>query len=105
MHDDRQEVGKMSRAILLTGTSELEPTPSPLAAGPLSASLDRGQLRDIRWRGVEILRALSFLVRTPGWGTPAPENSGFVVEAQGERFQRRLTARSTAMPGNRSARG
>jgi len=76
----------MSRAILLTGTSEVEPTPSPLAAGPLSASLDRGQLRDIRWRGVEILRALSFLVRTPGWGTPAPEISGLVLEAQGERF-------------------
>jgi len=77
----------MSRAILLTGTSEREPAPSRLVAGPLSADLDRGQLRNIRWRGVEILRAVSFLVRTPGWGTPAPEISGLVVESPGERFR------------------
>ncbi len=76
----------MSRAILLMGTSELEPTPSPLAAGPLSASFDRGQLRHVRWRGVEILRALSFLVRTPGWGTPAPEISDLVLETEDARF-------------------
>jgi hypothetical protein len=76
----------MSRAFLLTGTEETEPAPTPLAAGPLTALFDRGALRDIRWRGVEILRGVSFLARTPGWGTPAPEILGLRVESDGARF-------------------
>jgi hypothetical protein len=76
----------MSRAVLLTGTCEIEPAPTPLAAGPLTAQFDRGALRNIRWRGVEILRGLSFLARTPGWGTPAPEISDLTVESNGRRF-------------------
>jgi D-apionolactonase len=76
----------MSRNVLLTGAEQEEPTPRRLVAGPFAALLDAGQLRTIRWRGVEIIRAVSFLVRTPGWGTPTPAISNLRVEAETQRF-------------------
>ena len=62
----------MSRDILLTGTAITEAPTRRLQAGALEAVFDAGALRWIRWNGVELLRAVMFLVRTPGWGTPAP---------------------------------
>ncbi|SHG53809.1 hypothetical protein SAMN02745157_4434 [Kaistia soli DSM 19436] len=76
----------MSRAIFLTGTASVEPPVQPLAAGPLSASYDRGALRWVRWHSREILRGLSFLVRTPGWGTPDAEISDLTIEQDDDFF-------------------
>ncbi|MQT14956.1 hypothetical protein [Segnochrobactrum spirostomi] len=83
----------MSRDIFLTGTSEREAPITPLSAGRLSASLLDGGLRWIRWDGVEVIRAITFLVRTPGWGTPAPEISGLAVESTPSRFRVAYAAR------------
>ncbi len=78
----------MSRDILLTGTPIIEAAVRPLRAGPLEAVFDAGALRWIRWNGVEVLRSITFLIRTPGWGTPpavitvldvAEEATGFSV--------------------------
>lgn len=55
----------------LTGTDEIEPPLRLLRAGLLTATLDGGSLRWVKWRGVEFLRGLGFLVRNAGWGTPA----------------------------------
>lgn len=62
----------MNRAVILTGTAQAEGPLRVLRAGPLEATLDNGGLRWIRWNGIEVLRGVMFLVRTPGWGTPAP---------------------------------
>jgi len=58
-----------SRAIALFGTDEPVTPPRVLRAGMLSAELEAGNLRYIRWNGEEVLRAISFIVRDPDWGT------------------------------------
>ncbi|HWJ75175.1 MAG TPA: hypothetical protein VNX29_18610 [Kaistia sp.] len=76
----------MSRDVLLTGTSIVEAPFRSLRAGALEAEFDSGALRWIRWKGVEVLRSIAFLVRTPGWGTAAPDISGLEIEERPERF-------------------
>ena len=58
-----------SRAIMLFGTEQAVPPPKMLRAGPLTVELEHGNLRYIRYRGVEVLRAISFLVRDRNWAT------------------------------------
>ncbi|MCF3640250.1 hypothetical protein LXM94_09735 [Rhizobium sp. TRM95111] len=59
----------VSADFLLYGTDEREPEAKPLRAGALSVDLIAGNLRTIRFRDVEVLRAVSFLVRDRDWGT------------------------------------
>ena len=56
----------------LYGSEEPPSAPRTLAAGPLQVLLDGGNLRSIRYGGVEILRGVYFLVRDTSWGTYAP---------------------------------
>jgi hypothetical protein len=56
-------------------------------AGPLSVDLEAGQLRYIRWHGVEVLRAVSFLVRDEYWGTFVTEIAGLSVEERAGYFE------------------
>jgi hypothetical protein len=58
-----------SRAIRLFGTEQPVAAPKTLRAGPLSVELENGNLRYIRYRGIEVLRAVSFLVRDRNWAT------------------------------------
>lgn len=58
-----------SRAIKLFGTKEKLHPLRVLVAGDISAVLDNGSLRYIRYQGVEVLRAISFLVRNKNWAT------------------------------------
>ena len=76
----------MSRAVFLTGTSAIEAPKQTLSATSLSAEFDKGSLRWIRWHGVEVLRAVSFLVRTPGWGTPEPQISELDIQQSDDAF-------------------
>jgi hypothetical protein len=61
-----------ARALCLFGTDE-PPPPRLLNADPLSAELEDGQLRHLRFHGVEVLRGIAFLVRDPHWATLHPE--------------------------------
>ncbi len=79
---------KASRAIKLFGTEVPEGKRRELAAGPITTTFDNGALRYIRYRGVEVLRGIAYLLRDKNWGTYAPliENlkikqgkAGFVV--------------------------
>nr|MBA3326459.1 hypothetical protein [Paracoccaceae bacterium] len=73
-----------SRGIALYGTDEEVPASRILRAGALSATLEAGNLRHIRWGGEEVLRAVSFIVRDRDWGTYAPQISHLdVSEADG----------------------
>jgi len=60
------------RAVKLCGTELVDPGPRLLRAGPLSIELVDGVLRYLRFGGVEVLRAVAFLVRDENWGTLAP---------------------------------
>ena len=61
-----------SPLIKTTGTLEIDTIGKTLVAGALSVEFDNGNLRYIRLNGVEVLRALSFLVRDENWGTYTP---------------------------------
>ncbi|GAB5509304.1 MAG: hypothetical protein Rhims3KO_07050 [Hyphomicrobiales bacterium] len=81
-----------SRAIALYGRQEEVSPPRVLRAGKLSAELEAGNLRYIRWDGEEVLRAVSFIVRDRDWGTYAPEISNLIVEENAETFKVSLNA-------------
>ncbi len=75
-----------SRDIALYGTDEQVPPPRNLRAGMLTAELEAGNLRYIRWNDAEVLRAVSFIVRDRDWGTWAPVISDLKVAEDRERF-------------------
>jgi D-apionolactonase len=75
-----------SPAVMLTGTDQEVEPPRLLAAGKLTAELEAGNLRYIRYDGIEMIRAVSFIVRDKNWGTYNPEISNLQVTADGDRF-------------------
>ena len=81
-----------SREVKLFGTDEPAAESRVLRAGPLSAELDTGQLRYIRFAGREAIRAIAYIVRDPTWGTYNPVISDLVVEDSTERFHVRFSA-------------
>ena len=77
---------KPSEAVKLYGTEEPSPRPLILQAGSLSAEFDAGNLRHIRCNGVEVIRAISFIVRDRNWGTCNPTIDDLRVEQSPGRF-------------------
>lgn len=76
----------ISDSVRLYGTDEPVVPPRILRAGPLTAELDAGNLRHIRYRGCEMIRAISFIVRDKNWGTYAPRISQLEVQESRESF-------------------
>jgi len=83
-----------SPGIRLFGTEQPVPEPRILAAGPLSAELENGNLRYIRHHGVEVIRAVSFIVRDKDWGTYDAEITDLVVDESDNRFSVRYKGRA-----------
>ncbi len=81
-----------SLAIRLYGTEEPVTPPRILTAGMLTAEFDSGNLRHIRLGGVEIIRAISFIVRDRNWGTYNPAIDNLVVEERPDGFTVRYDA-------------
>jgi hypothetical protein len=75
-----------SRAIKLCGTGAADPPTRRLSAGKLSVELENGQLRYVRFGGVEALRGIAFLVRDENWGTYAPQIENLDVRETAESF-------------------
>ncbi len=76
----------VSRAIKLCGTEESDPPVRVLRAGPLSVELEAGNLRYIRFAGIEVLRGIAFLVRDANWGTLSADISNLTVEKGHDAF-------------------
>ena len=91
-----------SRAIKLFGTEEPPAETRLLQAGPLSAELDAGNLRYIRYGGHEAIRAISYVVRDQFWGTFNPEIAALTVEESDERFT--VSYQATCSDGAQSFR-
>ncbi|UEM02525.1 hypothetical protein JL101_021415 [Skermanella rosea] len=68
------------------GTERPPAVPRVLRAGGLSAELEDGAVRAVRWHGVEILRGIGYLVRDTGWGTLPATLSNLFIEESGEGF-------------------
>jgi hypothetical protein len=77
---------KPSRAIALCGTEQPDTAGRILTAGPLSVEFDNGQLRYLKVNGIEVLRAIGFLIRDKDWGTATPAISNLKVDQRNDSF-------------------
>src|SRR5688572_23572854 len=75
-----------SLAVCLYGTDEPVEPPVVLTAGPLSAELEAGNLRYIRFNGAEMIRAISYIVRDRNWGTYNPEIANLQIDSRDGAF-------------------
>ncbi len=75
-----------SRAVKLFGTEAPPAETRLLSAGPLTAELDAGNLRYIRFGGLEAIRAISYVVRDQYWGTFDPKIEDFEVVESADSF-------------------
>jgi len=73
--------------IRLFGTEEPAAEPKVLRAGSLTAELDAGNLRHIRLNGVEVMRAISFIIRDKNWATYNPTISKLAINETGKGFR------------------
>jgi D-apionolactonase len=69
------------------GTAEPTNKTRLLTAGPLTALLDSGALRNIRYNGIEVLRAIAYLSRNTDWGTYNAVLTNFKVRQGKNDFQ------------------
>jgi D-apionolactonase len=79
-------VNSPSRAIKLCGTEQPDVVGRLLRAGPMQVEFDNGQLRYLKVAGVEVLRAVGFLVRDENWGTYTPQISDLVIDQRADGF-------------------
>src|SRR5258706_14843647 len=77
---------KVSRAVVLCGTAEVDPASRVLRAGPLSVEFENGAIRYVRLGGVEMIRAIAFLVRDENWGTFTPKIENLKIEERADAF-------------------
>ncbi|MGD8476812.1 MAG: hypothetical protein PVI98_06680 [Burkholderiales bacterium] len=75
-----------SRNVILCGTEQTDVVGRVLKAGPMQVELDNGQLRYLKVHGVEVLRAIGFLVRDENWGTYIPKISALKVNERKNGF-------------------
>ncbi|HEY7760412.1 MAG TPA: hypothetical protein VIA64_13420 [Burkholderiales bacterium] len=76
----------VSRAVKLCGTEQPDVVGRILTAGPLSAEFDNGNLRYLKVGGIEVLRALAFLVRDENWGTYIPALDDLKIDQRTDGF-------------------
>ena len=81
-----------SSLIKTTGTLEADSLGKHLQVGALSVEFDNGNLRYIRFHGVEVLRAVSFLVRDENWGTYTATLRELSIEQDQQHFVIRYAA-------------
>ena len=77
----------ISDSIRLYGTDEPVEPPRIVQAGPLRAELEAGNLRYVRYRGHEMIRAISFIVRDENWGTYAPKITDLNFQEEPDSFR------------------
>src|SRR5579859_6463372 len=89
LRDREQKIMKNpnpSRAIALCGTEQPDTPGRILTAGPLSVEFDNGQLRYLKVNGIEVLRAIGFLIRDKDWGTATPAISNLRIDQRSDSF-------------------
>ncbi|WP_343517600.1 hypothetical protein [Sphingomonas sp.] len=69
----------MPTRLELYGTEEAETATRTFAIGALSFEFADGEVRALRFGGVEVLRSIAYRVRDRDWGTPAPQIAELTV--------------------------
>ncbi len=90
----------VSRAIVLCGTESVDVPMLTLKAGNLTVEFDNGALRYVRYAGIEVLRAIAFLVRDENWGTFTPTIDGLDITQSHRGFS--VTYRATCKDAKRT---
>ncbi len=90
-------------AFLLYGTRVVEAEPVRLSAGALSADFVNGNLRSIRYGGIEVLRAIAYIVRDRDWGTYEPALTNPMIDCGADSFSVSYTANCTGQGASRLA--
>ncbi|ESX21349.1 hypothetical protein [Mesorhizobium sp. LSJC264A00] len=88
-------------AFLLYGTRVVEAEPVRLSAGLLSADFVNGSLRTIRYGGIEVLRAIAYIVRDRDWGTYEPALTELAVDQDADSCSVSYSATCLAPGGSR----
>lgn len=71
---------------MLCGTEQTDVVGRVVKAGPMQVEFDNGQLRYLKVHGVEVLRAIGFLVRDENWGTYVPKISALKIDERKDGF-------------------
>ena len=90
----------IDRALKLFGTDEPTPEQRRLTAGPVSATLEDGQLRWIKLGDAEVIRGIWFLIRDRNWSTCPPEVSNLRIEEKGGGFAVSFDALTRTVDGD-----
>ena len=88
-----------TEALKLYGTEDAVPAVRTLGAGALTAALDTGKLRWIRYGGTEALRGLAFVVRGSGWETYTPQITNLEIDESDDGFRIGYDARIESADG------
>lgn len=91
----------MPTRLELYGTEEAETAARTFAIGALSFEFADGEVRAIRFGGVEVLRNIAYRVRDRDWGTLAPEIAELTVREEQGRLHIRWRATCTNPEGQR----
>jgi hypothetical protein len=86
LEEKKMKTSNPSRAIALCGTEQPDTPGRILRAGPMTVEFDNGQLRYLKVNGVEVLRAVGFLVRDENWGTYTPAISNLQFDQRADSF-------------------
>lgn len=87
------------RALALYGTVQPVAVALQLRAGPWACELREGQLRNLRWQGVEVVRGISYLLRDRNWGTVPATMSAPVLTTSEQSFDLRFQLHMTTDDG------
>ena len=68
------------------GTTQSQPARDTHTVGRWSLDVVEGALRNIRFEGIEIIRAVAFVVRDEDWGTCRPSIRDLNIEESASRF-------------------
>lgn len=83
----------------LFGTYQVVPHVEFLTAGAWSCELKEGQLKNIRWNDVEVIRGISYLFRDRDWGTVPAEITDKKICCKTRRFDVKFQLRMKTSQG------
>src|SRR5262245_8312444 len=95
-----EEDSMTERGIKLFGTDEPVPHRRLLTAGPITATLENGQLRWIKVGEAEAIRSIAFVVRDRNWSTPVPEITNLKIEESVGGFEVQVDALCRTLDGD-----
>ncbi|WP_372658952.1 hypothetical protein [Hydrogenophaga sp.] len=77
-------------ALRVWGTPQRTAPSRVLSAGKLRCEWSEGSIRHLRWRGVELIRGISYLLRDTHWGTAPCAVEGFELDQAADQFVARF---------------